>query len=468
MARILFPEDYGFLAMAAAFGGLIQLLGNLGIPACVIQDDSNDERLPISAFYLNLGVLVILAALQFGLSYGAAYYFKSRLVGELLRWMCILYVLSAMTQIHQALLKKELNFGTLLFADVSRDICTSGFRIYFALAGFGPLSFIFGDIIGYAVRVPIVWIRSQFIPRITHISRVSMKKIFWFGGHSFYGSIAGFLSRELDKFVMVKIFSPASLGMYSFAYGQAVSPYANIIIPQNGVSFSLLANSKGDLPLFSRRYLTITGLYGFLMVPIYLFLIASAHELIPAVFGAKWSGAVPLFMVFCSMQLMYSLAALSNDVLLALGLPNVRSRYSVAEFLLIVVMLSVLFFHKNILLLSFSITIAVSLRYFFQVGTALDKTGTQWRSFLSKLKLPFLYAGLSCLVFTVPYTFSNKLVDLLSKGLGFFAVYLLAYYLIKRQVLFEIASQLLGASLTSELPVLGFLFRREISKARKR
>jgi hypothetical protein len=165
---------------------------------------------------------------------------------------------------------------------------------------------------------------------------------------------------------------------------------------------------------------------------------------------------------------MYSLAALSNDVLLALGLPNVRSRYSVAEFLLIVVMLSVLFFHKNILLLSFSITIAVSLRYFFQVGTALDKTGTQWRSFLSKLKLPFLYAGLSCLVFTVPYTFSNKLVDLLSKGLGFFAVYLLAYYLIKRQVLFEIASQLLGASLTSELPVLGFLFRREISKARKR
>lgn len=464
MARLLFPEDFGLLAMASALAGLVQILGSLGIPACVIQDDGEIPGVPSAAFWVNLGVHCLLAVTQALAAPFAAAFFREPRVMPLLLWLALSYPLNALGGIHQAVLRKNLTFGPVAAADVVRDLVTSVARVGAAMAGLGALSFILGDLLGYAARLPVLWSRARFVPRVSEITRAAVRRVAWFGGHSLSGSIASYLAREGDKIAIGRLLPAGPVGLYSFGHSQAQVPYAYLLIPQNSLVLSLFSEAAGRGAELGRRFRHVVRAHSFLMSPVYLFLAASAPLLIPAVFGERWLPSVPFFQLFAVLQLLFSWTVSSNDLLLALGRPDLRARLSMGELVLVAVVIGGFFVHQDIWWLAVSLSVARAGRTLFQTWVAIGLVdGPGFGQWLREALLPAACATPALAAFLVPLPEGLPLLLVLGvQGLLFSSLYAIVVLTFVRRPAFEALAQLFGRQRLGRWPVVRTWFRREL------
>src|SRR6266496_3466288 len=133
MARLLTPQDYGLIGMAAFVTGFVSMYKDLGLSAATIQKSEISSAQISTLFWINvvlsLGITLLTAALA---PLVAWFYGEPRLT-----WITVVtssgFLISGLAVQHEALLKRQMR--------------------YFALAAIGLTSVI----IGYVVGITMAW-----------------------------------------------------------------------------------------------------------------------------------------------------------------------------------------------------------------------------------------------------------------------------------------------------------------------
>lgn len=159
LARLLFPEDYGYMAVAMLFDGFFNLFTITGFETYYVQkrnlEADEDMVLLGKVFFLRIRQSIVLFILQLGLGIGL-YFFKDETLGWMLMILSTNHLLNLVGKPEETYLTKRIDLTKVALSNFMRDTVASVAKIGFAYAGFGALSFVIGQTIGVLPRIYIL------------------------------------------------------------------------------------------------------------------------------------------------------------------------------------------------------------------------------------------------------------------------------------------------------------------------
>ena len=289
VARLLSPDDYGLVGMAAVYLGLLTMLSEAGLGTTIIaMRELRGSRL---AQMHTLSVLIGVAG--FLVSCVVARPLASFFDAPALRWVVVAmsanFIVMSFRTVPQASLQRQLRFGRVALLDGANSLITATTAIALAFAGFRYWALVIAAIAGSVVATAIA-LASQPIPfarprshEIGDALRVSRDII--------VASVAWYAFQNADFFVAGKLLGAAALGWYTFAWNIAYSIVDKITGLVTGVTSSIFSAAKHDSALLKRYLTQITGTLSLALLPATTGLALVAADLL-AIVGEKWRPAV--------------------------------------------------------------------------------------------------------------------------------------------------------------------------------
>jgi PST family polysaccharide transporter len=166
LARLLTPEDFGVMSAALMVIAFSQILWEAGMGKALIQRQTDIEDAANVAFWINLGLGVLIAGLLFwGAQPIALTFFQDARVTPVLQIMTLQVLLGALSSVQTALLQKEMDFKKLFWVRMA-TVALPGFAsIPLAWGGMGYWALVAGTLTGQAVQVMMLWRMSEWRPR---------------------------------------------------------------------------------------------------------------------------------------------------------------------------------------------------------------------------------------------------------------------------------------------------------------
>src|SRR5215468_10631428 len=144
VARLLTPTDYGLMALASIWTGIIALLAELGLGAAIVQFRNLEDGELNTCFWLTMSV----AALGYGALYLAtpaiADWFGAPRLSALLRVVGLGLPLVALRVVPDALLRQRLELDRISRAEVVAALLTIPVVVGMAWAGTGVWALVAG------------------------------------------------------------------------------------------------------------------------------------------------------------------------------------------------------------------------------------------------------------------------------------------------------------------------------------
>jgi len=289
VARLLSPEDYGLVGMAAVYLGLLTMLSEAGLGTTIIAvRDLRGSRLgqmhTLSAVIGVTGFLV--SCIVAG---PLARFFNTPLLRGVVIALSANFVIMSLRTIPQASLQRQLRFGRVALIDGVNSLITATTAVILALAGLRYWALVLAALTG-SVFATAIALMSQPV-RFERPKPNELQDALRVSRDIIVSSLAWYVFQNADFFVAGKMLGAAALGAYTFAWNIAYSIVEKVTGLLTGVTSSIFSAAKHDAALL-RRYLTnITGALAVVLLPATTGLALVSEELL-AIVGDKWQPAI--------------------------------------------------------------------------------------------------------------------------------------------------------------------------------
>lgn len=318
LARLLRPEDFGLLAMVTALTVFVERFKDLGLGDATVQKKEITHRQVSILFWINLGVGILISvvlasfAMEIGWFYG-----EPRLINVTLI-LASTFLFSGITIQLEAILRRQLRFGTLALINLISTIVSMIIAIALAYEGFGYWALLAREVsraifITFGTFFACPWRPSW--PRKDE----GLSSLLHFGKNVAGFNLAHFLSRSIDKILVGKLNGSYWLGLYTNAYQLLALPINQIQFPVNTVALPTLSALQGDPPQFKAYFNKILQLLIFLSTPIVVFTAIFGDVIIDLLLGPKWKGAVPIFRILAIGALVEPVVLVTGPAMLGFG-----------------------------------------------------------------------------------------------------------------------------------------------------
>lgn len=290
VARLLTPNDYGLVGMAALYLGLVALVSEFGIGSAIItlRDLTDDAIAQLNTVSVLVGISI------FGLSFAAARplaaFFHSPALVPVVLTLSISFILGACKSVPNAILQRDFRFRTLATIDATRAVFGAGLAVALAMAGFHYWALVLSEVCGVAVAMAFTIMKSPRRFAIPHLAAI--ERAITFSRQVLVGRISWFIYSNADFLVAGRVLGQAALGAYDFAWTLTNLPVEKLTSLVSNVTPTVFASVQDDDAALERHVLSITEGIAILAFPIAIGIGLVSKDLIHGVFGEKWAGAI--------------------------------------------------------------------------------------------------------------------------------------------------------------------------------
>jgi len=294
LARLLTPNDFGLVAMVTGVTSFFGIFRDAGLSLATVQRQSITHEQISTLFWVNLAVGAVLTALCVGLApVLVAFYHEPRLLWITIGLAATFFFTASGVQ-HQALLQRNMKFVALGVIDLISLTASVLVALGMALAGCG-----YWALVGMTVSLPAVnaialWVANPWLPGLPRRG-CGVRSLLHFGGTYTFNMLMVYMAYNADKILLGKYFGTGPLGLYSRAQTLINLPTDQLNSAIGNVALPTLSKLQGDPQRLKSYFLQGYGLVLSVTIPITIFCILFAEELIYVLMGAKWTGAVPAF-----------------------------------------------------------------------------------------------------------------------------------------------------------------------------
>lgn len=294
LARLLMPQDFGLIGMAAAITGFISMFRDLGLSQATIQRDEVTHADVNALFWLNLAVSAGLALITVGLAPVLAWFYgEPRVLGVTMALGAGFLFGGAAVQ-HQALLDRQMRFTTRSLIDVASLAVGAIGGIAAALLGMGYWALVVQALVTGVVSAAGLWIFSPWRPGRPGWSPAARSMV-GFGGHLTGFQVLNYVSRNIDNLLIGRVWGAVALGLYTRAYTLLMLPIRQVNAPLASVALPALGRLRKEPATYRAVYLRVLEKIALLTMPGVAYLIATSDWIIRLVLGPGWEGAAPIF-----------------------------------------------------------------------------------------------------------------------------------------------------------------------------
>jgi PST family polysaccharide transporter len=318
LARLLWPEAFGFftLAFAVAFG--VKLAVQLQIEAAIIQRRNLDDDLLSTAHWSLMALSGAGALLLAGLAKPIGDLLTQPATVPLLRFLSLYLLIDGAGGVPRAWLLRDMAFRKLTWVGLGSEGAGTVIAVAAALLGAGALSLAIHAIVTILIEVALLWAAIEWRPR-RHWRSDELKELFRFGWPLVGRRGIDYLVQQGDRFVIGYVFGAGALGLYAVALRLVERVIDRIDAIFDRVAFPVFTHTRDDPRRTRRGFLDAVRLQAVVIFPLAIGLGFLARELIPVVLGSRWTSAGPLMVLVACRAAIASLGVLPRAVLLAAG-----------------------------------------------------------------------------------------------------------------------------------------------------
>ncbi len=376
LARQLGPGEYGVFAVGLTVVSLSVLFADSGAGAALIQKKQleNDDIAFSLTVQLMLGALIT-AAIMLCAPAIADFYGEPRAI-NVIRWLAIVVMLTAVGSISNCLLKRTLDFKTIQLAQVTGFFC--GYvlvGIPLSLNGYGVWSLVAAWVMQSLVNISICYYR------VKHPLSLTLRggdKILSFGFTTMLSNLASWFSANVDKVVVGRFFSTAELAVYTIPFTFLGTLCSQFIATLQPVFFSSASRLQDDKDTLMANLLIIIEIVCLLIIPILATIATVPEVVIQVIYGAKWVPAAPIMQAAAISFVFVSISGLLTPVLWGVGRVKIELFPQLATGLGLL-LATIAFAHQSMLTIAWIVSvlfcfrlawIIVSINYIFKLPSS--------------------------------------------------------------------------------------------------
>lgn len=369
LARILSPRDFGILGMAVLVTGVVNLFGNLGLGAALVQRKNIDDEYLSTAFWSSLLLSGVLVLISLVLAPFTAYFFHEPVLKWVVICLAVNFVISALWSVHTTLLYRNIRLKTIAMVEVLSRLIRVAVMLTCALCGLKFWSIVIGMIAERCFKAIFFWRVSSWRPIFT-FSKAKLKELFHFGRNIYGEGFLTYFNQNLDFIVTGRFLGVQALGVYQFAYNL---PYLVRGYVQDGiapVAFPVFSKVQDDGERLFRGFFNAAKYVSLITFPLMFGLAFCTNDFIYVAYGSRWLGAAVPLRLLCFSAALASVHCVVFSLFRAVGRPDIGFKWNLLR-LPITAGLLILFSRKGIVgiaLAMFSAEIATGFIAYIAMG----------------------------------------------------------------------------------------------------
>lgn len=298
LARLLTPEDYGYIGMLSIFMVVADTFVDGGFGSALIQKKRPTQIDYSTVFFFNLGMSLLMYAILFSAAPAIADFYNMPLLSTILRVQGLVLFINAFALIQRNQLRKQFRFKKLSVVALFTSVISFVVTIFLAYRGYGVWSLVMLNLLSALIPAIIYWFTNKWYP-VLLFSKASFKELFGFGFFMFLTNFITNIGNNLQGLLIGRFYSPAIMGYYTKARNTeeiASTAIANIL---GQVVYPLYAEYQYDMPALINAIKRITVSVAYITFPIMALLILLAKPVFVLLYSERWLASVPFFQILC-------------------------------------------------------------------------------------------------------------------------------------------------------------------------
>lgn len=329
LARILFPEDFGNLAIIVAIINYAAIFVQSGVSTVIIRQKEINDKDISTLFISSITFALFLYVLLFFLSPLISHFYKTDELIWPLRVLSIILFLNSINAIQIGIYSRNMEFKKMFIRSVIAVPISGAVGIFMAIKGFGLWSLVVHNLLNMFLIIVIMAFDKTTRFKIS-FSFSSFKKLYSFTSKIILTGVITGGSDLLRTLIIGREYSSEELAYFDKAY--TYSNYATQIAGQSVTSvmlpsFSKVRENKDQLKDLARRSISMSA---FVMFPILLGVAAISRPFVLTVLTDKWEPCIPFLMVFCVLRMPSFISSIDKQVYYAVGKSEINLFYELA------------------------------------------------------------------------------------------------------------------------------------------
>lgn len=321
LARVLEPEDFGLVALAAVFVGFTHVIAEEGLVDALVQRKNLETAHLDTAFWISIAFAVLMTAILIALAWPIALLLGHESLAPVLMVLSLGIPIGSSSLVHRALLTRDMAFKSLALRSLAAICVGSVFGVSAALLGFGVWSLVAQNLAGQLTGTLVLWRVTDWRPSF-QVSKTHFRDLFNFGRHVVGFRLLIYFSRRADELLIGVFLGPAALGFYTIG-----SRMVRMLIQMTSslidrVSFPLYSRLQENQQRLRRAYYKSISFAALIAYPTFLSIFVLTPQIVAVLFGPKWSDSVAVMQVLAIFGVNQVLTYLNGTTVKALGKPS--------------------------------------------------------------------------------------------------------------------------------------------------
>jgi len=333
LARLLSPKDFGLFGIALLTFSILENFSNTGFNTALIQKKGKIENHLDSAWTVQILRETLIANIIFWFSPYISIFFSEPGATNILKGLALGILIKGFVNIGVINFRKEMEFNKNFIYEFSAVITDVIFSISMALILQNVWALVIGYILGNVVRVIVSHKISEFTPKISFdIHKIS--ELFSFGKWILASNVLVYILTQGDDILVGRVLGATSLGVYQMAYKLSNLPateWSHLVAKLTYPAYSKL---QDNFKKMKKAYTYSLKLTAFLSFPVSGAIFIFADPFTKLILGEKWLSIIPIMKILSVYGLLRSIGATTGVIFMALGKPEVRTRFQLFQVLI--------------------------------------------------------------------------------------------------------------------------------------
>ena len=290
LARLLAPEHFGIVGIAAIATTILEVFSNIGYQKALIQKNLIDDNYLNTAWTVSIIRGLILFLCMFLMSPLIAEFFNTPRASSVLRIMAISFVINGLNNIGTIYFSREFKFHKRAFQNSISIFLGLLVTLYLAIKLRNEWAIVFGNLFTNSAIMILSYILHPYRPRLFFDYKI-FKECFTFGKWVLFSAILLYITSQGDRIVLTKLLDVKALGFYIIAMRFA-SLHKIIIDVVGRVLFAGYSKLQNDILLLKKAYLRVFNIIVFFCIPICGTSVLLAKPIVFIFLGEKWEEAI--------------------------------------------------------------------------------------------------------------------------------------------------------------------------------
>ena len=442
LARLLDPKDFGLIAIAAVFIGIVGVFTNIGLSGALVQRRKVLDIHYSSVFYFNIFMGMILAIIIYNLAQYIADFYKNQKLILIIQILSFSFVLNTFSNIQSTILQKNLQYKIIAKFSLISSIISGIIGVILAFNSFGVWSLVIMSFVGSFVNNFLLWKNSRWRPSF-NFSFKALRQLWTFGFSFFLSVLLERIYQKFDYIIIGKIFDTSTLGFFQRAksFNEFIVRYSSQSI--KSVLFPILSKVQKDKSRFQKIVKKVFSILVFTSLFFTGLFYTIGEELILILFGSKWKESIEIFKILILSSFGYPLSSLLGNILNSRGNSKAFLKLEVYKKILafsnfyILYYMGMKYFLYGLIVVSF---LGLILNIYF----AIKEIDLFWKDFLYPIIIQISFSIISILLLSSILYFIKIYLffTLIVKVVLFSGFYILLNYFFNKEIIIIILDEI--------------------------